>query len=211
MDQCEICGTAFKRHYRRGGKRQIFCSKACTYQARYVERVCLTCGKHFRRNTLARSHSTAYCSRACIERSPCQVCGEIITGRRVFQSGERRFCSRRCSSLANHVLSGEKNYVVKGFASCIRRNGKLSCERCGFDDARGLVVHHRDRDRANTAEENLETLCCNCHAIEHWPDSASKIMKLDVAKRLAEFMASPQSSSSRGSPAGMKQQRHPGC
>lgn len=39
------------------------------------------------------------------------------------------------------------------------------CERC---EARGIVrlkaeVHHRDQDRSNTSDENLESLCFECH------------------------------------------------
>jgi hypothetical protein len=53
-----------------------------------------------------------------------------------------------------------------------RRHLKDACERCGFapTDPRQLHVHHRDRDRTNNAPENLETLCANCHALEHVGD-----------------------------------------
>jgi 5-methylcytosine-specific restriction endonuclease McrA len=30
-----------------------------------------------------------------------------------------------------------------------------------------LVVHHKDRDRTHNALPNLETLCPNCHSLEH--------------------------------------------
>lgn len=42
------------------------------------------------------------------------------------------------------------------------------CERCGFSDERALTVHHRDRNRKHNTRENLELLCWNCHAIDHW-------------------------------------------
>ena len=43
------------------------------------------------------------------------------------------------------------------------------CERCGFDkNVAAIVVHHKDRNRKNDADDNLEVLCANCHAIEHW-------------------------------------------
>lgn len=38
----------------------------------------------------------------------------------------------------------------------------MKCESCGT--ARPLIVHHRDRNRANNAIENL---CPNCHYREH--------------------------------------------
>lgn len=42
------------------------------------------------------------------------------------------------------------------------------CERCKFDHPAAIIVHHKDRDRMNASDENLEVLCANCHAIEHW-------------------------------------------
>ena len=43
------------------------------------------------------------------------------------------------------------------------------CERCGYDKHKAaIIIHHKDRDRNNAAIENLEVLCCNCHAIEHY-------------------------------------------
>ena len=35
------------------------------------------------------------------------------------------------------------------------------------------VLHHKDRDRHNNDISNLEILCSNCHAIEHWGDAQS--------------------------------------
>lgn len=45
------------------------------------------------------------------------------------------------------------------------------CERCGFNQHEAaIVVHHIDRSRENNDITNLEVLCANCHAIEHWGD-----------------------------------------
>lgn len=43
------------------------------------------------------------------------------------------------------------------------------CERCGYDKHEAaIVIHHKDHNRENNKSENLEVLCANCHAIEHW-------------------------------------------
>jgi 5-methylcytosine-specific restriction endonuclease McrA len=42
------------------------------------------------------------------------------------------------------------------------------CERCGFDVYEILQVHHKDRNKKNIRSENLELLCPNCHAKEHF-------------------------------------------
>lgn len=46
-----------------------------------------------------------------------------------------------------------------------RRHKKESCERCGFipEDKCQLDVHHKDGNHENDTEENLQTLCANCH------------------------------------------------
>jgi hypothetical protein len=179
LDTCPICNTQFRRKYSRSKQRKIYCSRSCRYKASAIECTCKTCGKSF--TAFIPRRNTEYCSRACIERSPCLVCGETITGRASFQSGIRRFCSRKCASIANNCIDAKSNYVVKGFVSTLERIGKIACERCGFSNIFALHVHHVDRDRENNESTNLETLCANCHNIEHWNSSKSKTDKVEVA------------------------------
>jgi len=62
--------------------------------------------------------------------------------------------------------SPENTYRNKVFFTL---NRPKVCERCGYDENEAaIIVHHKDRNRMNDTEENLEVLCCNCHAIEHW-------------------------------------------
>jgi 5-methylcytosine-specific restriction endonuclease McrA len=39
------------------------------------------------------------------------------------------------------------------------------CNRCG--SKKYLLVHHKDRDRENNDDSNLEVLCKACHQKEH--------------------------------------------
>lgn len=50
-----------------------------------------------------------------------------------------------------------------------REKHDYTCERCGIHiedpyDRRFIQVHHRDGNKANNRESNLECLCINCHA-----------------------------------------------
>ncbi len=40
------------------------------------------------------------------------------------------------------------------------------CHRCGGRQSR-LGIHHKDRNKKNQSQENLEVLCHRCHMREH--------------------------------------------
>lgn len=42
-----------------------------------------------------------------------------------------------------------------------------TCERCGYKRDIPLPVHHKDRNRSNNNDSNLEVLCVSCHNKEH--------------------------------------------
>src|SRR3954465_11030350 len=136
MDTCKVCSNQFARKYRCKGERKIYCSKSCRYKDSYVIKICKNCKLEFTTNVLSRNAHTEYCSLSCIERNPCLLCGKIITGRKTWQGKEKRFCSTACASRFNSSINGEKNYTVRGFASTIKRTGKLACEDCGFDNVK---------------------------------------------------------------------------
>lgn len=46
--------------------------------------------------------------------------------------------------------------------------GITACQRCGWDIAPILELHHKDRNRKNNTLSNLEFLCPNCHTLEHY-------------------------------------------
>ena len=167
MDKCKICENLFKRKYSRSKKKKIYCSKKCRYADSFVEKKCLTCGTVFNKNILSKGLDE-YCSISCIQRHPCQLCGKIITGRKTFQSGEKKFCSRKCSNFVNRTMKSKVSYMPNGFARSIKDHGKIQCNRCGNEDIKVLIVHHIDRNRKNNKIENLETLCANCHHKIHW-------------------------------------------
>jgi hypothetical protein len=84
------------------------------------------------------------------------------------------YCSRSCSAASNNKLfkkwenhpsykNGESRYRTFKFNSV----EFPECEICGFDNKVALDVHHKDGNRKNNSLDNLQILCCNCHAIEH--------------------------------------------
>lgn len=186
MDKCKVCDNHFYRKYPRGGQRKIYCSKKCRYSdMKQYEKQCKTCGKIFKAILLQKNKK--YCSLACIQRYPCQLCGKIITGRKTFQSGDKKFCGRSCSAFVNRTLASKLQYMPNGFARSIQDHGKIICNRCGIDDIQLLVVHHIDRDRKNNKTENLETLCANCHHKIHWGEGERRLRCVQLAHMIIKY------------------------
>jgi hypothetical protein len=69
-----------------------------------------------------------------------------------------------CSPCDRRRFNG-KNYKNLSY----RKYKLIECERCGFiaEDRCQLDVHHKDRNHHNNDPNNLETLCANCHRLEH--------------------------------------------
>lgn len=180
MLTCPVCKCKFPIHYIRAGKPQKYCSKKCRYVGEKTKHTCKTCGKVFVRSFLGTKASHIYCSLACIQRSPCQFCGKTITGRSRFQSGVRRFCSRKCASVAHQVIGSKTAYKIKAFFQSLKKNGKIACNRCGTSDHRVLVVHHPS-GRKN-GHRKLELLCANCHHLVHWSKSQKHERDVEAAR-----------------------------
>ena len=154
LGNCKNCAKEFEikpREISRGfGK---FCSRSCssTYNRRNVEKTgvivnCSYCNVSFYKTKFKISQSKSglfFCSRE--HKDLAQKMGGI----KEIQP--------------NHYGSSLKDYRKIAFASQAR-----ICSRCGFSNPAAIIVHHKERNRDNNDESNLEILCCNCHAIEHY-------------------------------------------
>lgn len=184
---CRVCENKFeaKRFYSKGKPfYSAFCSPECREKGKYQDVTCETCSKPFKRKMLSLKKGN-FCSVACTPRHPCPFCGTIITGRAKNRC-VRRFCSRRCSIAYKSTRNSKRNYVVLGFVATYDRIGRIACERCGAGNPFLLQVHHVDRSHENHTPENLETLCANCHAVEHCKDRGKGHRIQDL--RNAEFI-----------------------
>jgi hypothetical protein len=137
---------------------------------------CDTCSLpiYRRPGELEKSNNHSYCSlacygKACRKEKPCIVCGKPI-----LASANKKTCSRAC---ANKNRTGiqytgralkdkvKTQRILKGRLIALRG---AQCERCNFSIVQVLQVHHTDKNRSNNALENLQILCPNCHASEHY-------------------------------------------
>jgi len=124
-----------------------------------------------------------YCSRNCQRKGQvkgkyvlCEFCGKEIwrIPRDIKRSKSNKFfCSKSCQTKwRNKLFSGNKHANWKGGEYTYHRimrehNIRAICSRCGIDDKKVLVIHHKDHNRKNNNIDNLVWLCRNCHYLTH--------------------------------------------
>jgi len=146
---------------------------------------CLTCEKEFNKKPAQiKKRPKHYCSRECsgigsrtMIEVECGVCSKKIL-RRPSAIESTKFgtfyCSKSCAAIKNNSRrTGESHASWKGGVAtyrkiALREKGSI-CNRCGYSAIEKILqVHHVDHNRANNEINNLEVLCPNCHAEEHY-------------------------------------------
>ena len=97
----------------------------------------------------------------------CEICGATFNRKRFNGRLEdparykaRRTCSQSCGNTRTRVQRDSHRWRAR------RIHDRTECAECG--STTNLHVHHKDRDPANNAAENLVTLCASCHLKLHW-------------------------------------------
>ena len=95
------------------------------------------------------------------------------------------FCSRKCKDQAQQLKNGftaihppHYGSGSSGYREIALRDLPNKCNRCGYDKCSGaLEVHHKNRNRLFNDVSNLEILCANCHAEEHYINNDGQFSK----------------------------------
>lgn len=150
--RCPMCQKGFGAlvsEVRRG--KGIFCSLSCSSKRKRTAKAnvtCAYCDKEFYKNPSKQKNSKSGLFFCCREHKDL---AQRIGGIKEIQPPhyDRGSHNTRYRTVALRILPSR-------------------CNRCGYEEhVEILQVHHKDRDRANNAIQNLEILCPNCHAIEH--------------------------------------------
>lgn len=178
--RCQYCKRVVSIPQHRLGKFR-FCSRSCGWnwhnENDRTKINCEICGKEFDvinfRKTIAK-----YCSRECYYKAmtkigsidvECFVCGKKFkrSPSQIKTKYKKLCCSIECRG---KLMRTQKPGGATTSRKWLETRGKIEkCERCGYSEhPEILVVHHRDRDRKNNDISNLEILCPNCHAMEHY-------------------------------------------
>lgn len=107
----------------------------------------------------------------------CLHCNKEFSVSFQYEFKKRKFCSPGCSNKfykennakakigPNNPMWKHGLYAVAKSKGSIRKILPVQCERCGSE--KGLVAHHKNRNREDNRVENLEIICRSCHAKEH--------------------------------------------
>ena len=158
------------------------CSRKCLWQwqnaNRRVGKTCVVCGDEFTVIS-SRGKIAKYCSRPCYYkgmarvgslRLVCAVC-KVVFRRSPSHGGigspRQPCCSLKCRGLLTRTSEPATPATARKWLA--NRGLLQKCNRCGYKDhPEILVVHHRDENRQNNKLSNLEVICPNCHALEHY-------------------------------------------
>ena len=135
---------------------------------------CLICAKPIYKRPVEIKRGRVFCSSECYgianrKETPCIVCGTPI-----LASANAKTCGRACANKhrtgIRYKIGSPKDKVKDQRALKLRLLASRGerCERCKYDKKEILNVHHTDRNRKNSDLSNLELLCPNCHAEEHY-------------------------------------------
>ena len=169
---------------------------------------CLVCNKekNVSQSEINRGNGK-FCSRACaligkrigsnsislkVPNVTCAQCGKAFYKNQTKMKNSKSglyFCSRECKDQAQRI-GGIKEIMPPHYGqgsgrSSYRETSLKSkpaiCERCGYcNHIAAIVVHHKDRNRDNNCLENLEVLCANCHAIEHFSNEKGVALPIEL-------------------------------
>jgi len=144
---CLHCKEEFIRRIN-AKRKKVYCSKECSYKGRLKERVEVRCSNCDKKMTRLKSriksskHGYYFCSSKCHNDAMRLDSGVEMVRPEHFGTGYTAY-KRRCEDkLNNGCACGEKRKYL-------------------------LTVHHKDGDRKNGKDNNLEVVCGRCHMIRH--------------------------------------------
>ena len=141
---------------------------------------CIVCDSPIYRRPveIQRNRGRVFCGQVCYglsirKEKPCSICGKLI-----LAGLNKKTCSRGCANKHRAGIKYKLNRPRDKVKSQRSLKIKLlnlrgrSCERCHYSKYETLQVHHKDRNRNNNEIVNLELICPNCHAEEHYLENS---------------------------------------
>lgn len=190
MMQCQICKNDVRVPKNRWATFK-YCSRECSGKGQLstVEAVCPICSNTFN-HISCRATTAKYCSRECYYKAMVKVgtieraCKNCNTCFMTSPSRTKEFCSKKCVHEHRRKNFKDGAHMFGAVRAHMKTSGLLNkCVRCDYDSVPEILgVHHKDRNRDNNKLENLETLCPNCHSIEHMRHTPHQSVDYSLSK-----------------------------
>lgn len=183
--RCNSCNREFEmlvKSYNMNKRlgRNNYCSRECFNEYRAKNTIinvnCCICGKNLKRYKRSESKDDKYYCKDCrgMVNVQCVTCGkEIIRTKHDVRKYKELYCSNECRSLA---MRKEWNELSRSIWIRVFGIGSLVCKRCGHNKTYNIQLHHKQYvcNGGNNEPDNLEPLCRNCHATEHYEHGEDK-------------------------------------
>lgn len=170
-----ICTNCKGEFMHTGHEPRKFCSVSC-YRTNHdnkrsrktILHICQYCRKEYKR----KSPRHIYCTEKCGQQArihgktmQCYTCGvDVYVYPNKLRGNQKHYCSRACFLITKpEEVSARLNKNSNYWRNLIKNT---SCG-CGESRTYLLQVHHKDSDRTNNQDANLEILCSNCHITRH--------------------------------------------
>jgi 5-methylcytosine-specific restriction endonuclease McrA len=138
---------------------------------------CKICNKYIYKRPSEIEKGHVYCSQECYGKS-CTILIQCLNCGADLKSGlNKNTCNRECS---NKLRIGSKYKTGRPSKDKVKTRKALkirlidlkgsSCEKCKYPNTKILEVHHiiRQCDGGSDELDNLQLICPNCHAEEHY-------------------------------------------
>ncbi len=137
---------------------------------------CKICSKavYRRPSQIDKNGNDIFCSQKCFGLSCRNETSCIICGKMILAGLHKKTCSRTCSNVHRTGIKykqgrpKDKAEEIRAIKIRLLKQRGEKCERCEFSKKEILEVHHKNRNRKDNSDENLEIICPNCHAEEHY-------------------------------------------
>lgn len=128
----------------------------------------------YRKPSEIKKYAHIFCSSLCYGKFNAKPLTCVICGKEYSRKFHKKTCSRACANKNragikyNHNRPRDKVEYAAGLKLRLLDERGDKCERCKFPKTEILIVHHKDRIRTHNDLVNLELICPNCHAEEHY-------------------------------------------
>jgi hypothetical protein len=140
-----------------------------------VEVNCDYCHKIIHRKiSLVLKRKRHFCNKECLSLGRraslvCEVCNTPFSRPLSGKKTKRVFCSKSCSNGRKKTKGTNYSSAAALRTAYLKHDLLISYNRCGWDSIPHILqTHHIDGNRSHNTMDNIEVLCPNCHAIEHW-------------------------------------------